>query len=60
LTGVAIASGTAVEAQLTTSADVVVASGLTVGTISADVLLNSVMIAVDQDVEITSASVTHG
>lgn len=60
LSATAIASGTASEARLTTSADVVVASGLTVGTTGADVLLNSVVVAVDKNVEITSASLTHG
>ena len=54
------ATGTAAEATLTTSAGVVVVSGLTVGTTGANINLNSVSIQINQEVRITSGTITHG
>lgn len=59
-TGTAGASGTAAAAQVVDSDDNVIASGLTVGTSGTDVVLNSVAISNGQNVEIDSATITHG
>lgn len=54
------ATGTAAEATLTTSAGVVIVSGLTVGTTGANINLNSTAIQINQEVRITSGTITHG
>lgn len=53
-------TGTAAKAELRTSADVVVASGLTVGTSGTDVILATTSINSGNTVTISSASITHG
>jgi hypothetical protein len=55
----AVASGTATSAKITTSGDVDVITGLTVGAGSGDVNLNNTSIANGQNVSITAASLTH-
>lgn len=50
---------TAAKAEIRTSADVVIVSGLTVGTTGTDVILNSTSITNGQSVNITSAVITH-
>jgi len=57
--GVASAAGTAAKAELRDSNDVVVASGLTVGTSGTDIIINSVTIASGQTVQINSGTITH-
>ncbi len=54
------ATGTAAEATITTSGGAAVISGLTVGTTGANINLNSVAIQVNQEVRITSGTITHG
>lgn len=56
----ATATGTATTAKFTTSADVDVVTGLTVGTTGANVNLNSTSVTSGQSVSITSAALTHG
>jgi hypothetical protein len=54
------ASGTAAEARIKDSDGNVVVSGLTVGTSGTNVVLNSTDISINQQVTITSATITHG
>lgn len=56
----ASATGTAAEARIRDFANVDCVTGLTVGTGSEDIVLNSVAISSGQDVEITSGTITHG
>lgn len=53
-------TGTAAEATISTSAAVVVISGLTVSTSGANINLNSTAIQANQEVRITSGTITHG
>ena len=53
------AAGAAAKAEITTSADVVVVSGLTVGTSGADFIVDNTNIAIGQGVTITTASIRH-
>lgn len=53
-------TGTAAEAKLTTSADASVVTGLTVGTGSENIVLNSASVTSGQTVTITSAKLVHG
>ena len=53
------AAGAAAKAEITTSADVVVVSGLTVGTSGADFIVDNTNIAIWQGVTITTASIHH-
>lgn len=53
------ADGTAAEARIRTSGDVDVITGLTVGTGSEDIVLDSVSITTGQTVTINSATITH-
>jgi hypothetical protein len=55
----ASAAGTATKASLTTSADVDVITGLTVGTSGADLILDNNVLALSQAVTINSAVITH-
>jgi hypothetical protein len=57
------ATGTAVSATVSTAIDgggTVVITGLTVGTVSTDIVLSSTNIVATQPVTITAASITHG
>jgi hypothetical protein len=54
------ATGTAAEATINTSGGAAVITGLTVGTSGANINLNSVAIQVNQEVRITSGTITHG
>jgi hypothetical protein len=56
----ASATGAATTAKFTTSADVDVVTGLTVGTSGTNVVLNSTSVSSSQPVAITSATITHG
>lgn len=55
----ASASGTATKASITTSADVDIITGLTVGTSAADLILDNNVLASGQAVTINSAVITH-
>lgn len=60
LTVAASGTGTAAKAELRDSANNVIASGLTVGTSAADIILDSVNITAGQNVTINSGTITHG
>jgi len=60
LTAEATGDGTPAKAELRTSADVVVVSGLTVGVDTGDIQLGSASITTGLTVSITSGSITHG
>ena len=53
------ANGVVAKAKITTSANVDVITGFTVGTSSADFIIDNTNIAVGQAVTVTSASITH-
>ena len=53
------AAGVATKAEVTTSADVVVISGLTVGTSAADLIVDNNNIAVSQAITINNATIQH-
>jgi len=53
-------SGTAAEARIRDSADNDVVTGLTVGTGSEDIVLDSVAISAGQAVNVLTAAITHG
>ena len=59
LNATASASGVAAKATITTSADVDVVTGLTVGTSGADFILDNTNIASNQAITINSATITH-
>lgn len=59
LTAVAGNTGTAAEATITDSDDVVIVSGLTVGTGTENIVLDSASITSGQTVNITSGSLSH-
>lgn len=52
-------AGTAAKASITTSADVDVITGLTVGTSGADLILDNTSLTVSQAITINSATITH-
>jgi len=54
------ATGAAAAAQITTSGGTVIIDGLTVGTSGSNINLNSTAIQVNQEVRITSGTITHG
>ena len=57
----AAAPGSLAKAELRTSADVVIVSGLTVGTSASDIIVDTTTIsAAGQMVNINSGSITHG
>lgn len=53
------ADGVVAKAKITTSADVDIITGFTVGTSSADFIIDNTNVAVGQSVTVTSASITH-
>lgn len=53
-------SGTASEARIKDSTGTVIVSGLTVGTVGANINLSSTTIAATDTVTLNSASITHG
>ena len=55
----ATGTGTAAAARIKNGDGTIVASGLTVGTSSADVILNSLSITTGQQVSISSGTITH-
>jgi len=55
----ASAAGTATKASITTSADVDVITGLTVGTTGTDLVLDNNVLASSQAITINSATITH-
>lgn len=52
-------AGTATKASVTTSADVDVITGLTVGTSATDLVMDNNVLAVAQAITINSATITH-
>lgn len=52
-------AGTAAKASITTSADVDVITGLTVGTSGADLILDNTSLTAGQAITINSATITH-
>lgn len=56
----ASATGTAALAELRSNTDVVIVSGLTVGTAATDIIISSVSITSGQTVQITAGTITHG
>jgi hypothetical protein len=60
LSGVAIFAGTGAIARIYTSADVLVADGLTVGLAGTDIIIDNTNIAVGQTVNLNSGTITHG
>lgn len=59
LSTTASAAGTATKASITTSGDVDVITGLTVGTSSTDLVLDNNVLASGQAITINSATITH-
>lgn len=59
LNNTASAAGTATKASITTSADVDVITGLTVGTSGTDLVLDNNVLASGQAITINSATITH-
>lgn len=57
-TGTATAAGTATQAVLTDGASTTVASGLTVGTSGADVILNDTALVIGSEVTLNSGTIT--
>lgn len=55
----AAATGTAAKAELRTSADASVVTGLTVGTSATDFIINSTSISTGQTVQCTAGTITH-
>ncbi len=56
----ASATGTAALAELRNAAGTVIASNLSVGTSSTDIIINSTVISSGQSVTLTSGTITHG
>lgn len=54
------AAGTAAKAELRTSADVVIVSGLTVGTSATDVIVGNTNFQTGTNVNVTAGTITHG
>ena len=59
ITAAASGTGTAAKATITTSADAVIVSGLTVGTSGADIIVDSTSIATGQTVSFNTGTITH-
>lgn len=55
----ASAAGTAAKCSITTSADVDIITGLTVGTVATDMILDNPVFASGQAITINSATITH-
>ena len=60
LTATASATGTAAKAEFRDNAGNVIVSGLTVGTSSADIIINATAISTGQTVTLSSGAITHG
>lgn len=60
LTVTASGTGTAAKAELRDNAGNVIVSGLTVGTSSADIIINATAISSGQSVTLSSGTITHG
>lgn len=60
LTAAIAANGTAAKAEIRTSADVVIVSGLTVGTSGTDIVVGNVTFQTGTNVVISSGTLTHG
>jgi hypothetical protein len=60
LTATATGTGTAALAEIRNNAGTVIVSGLTVGTSSADIIINATAISTGQSVTMTSGTLTHG
>lgn len=52
-------AGTATKAGITTSADVDIVTGLTVGTAATDLIMDNNVLAISQAVTVNSATITH-
>lgn|SRR5262245_4592261 len=59
-TGTATAAGTAAEARLRDSTNADVVTGLTVGTSGTNIIINNTTIAINDIVNLTSGTITHG
>ena len=60
LTVAIAAAGTAAKAELRTSADVVIVSGLTVGTSATDIIVGNTNFQTGTNVNVTAGTITHG
>ena len=60
LSATASAGGTAALAEIRTSADAVIVSGLTVGTSASDIIVGTTTIASGNTVQVNSGTITHG
>ena len=60
LSATASAGGTAALAEIRTSADATVVSGLTVGTSASDIIVGTTTIASGNTVQVNSGTITHG
>lgn len=60
LSATASASGTAALAELRNNSGTVIASGLTVGTTNADIIIATTTISQNQTVQVTAGTITHG
>jgi hypothetical protein len=60
LSATAIAAGTAAIAEFRNNSGIVVCGGLTVGTLAADIIVNTTTITGGQLVVVTSGTITHG
>jgi len=56
----AAAAGTAALAEIRNNTDVVIVSGLTVGTTGTDIIISSTTISAGQTVQVTAGTITHG
>lgn len=59
ISATASGTGAAAKATITTSADAVIVSGLTVGTSGADIIVDSTSITSGQTVTLTTGTITH-
>lgn len=59
-TATATGTGVAAFADIRTSAGVVVCSGLTVGTVGTDIIMNAVEVSSGQTVQVSAGTITHG
>ena len=60
LTATASATGTAAKAEFRDNAGNVIVSGLTVGSSSADIIINATAISTGQTVTLSAGTITHG
>jgi hypothetical protein len=59
VTSTASGTGTAALAELRDASGAVICSGLTVGSSSADIIINAVSVSAGQEVTLTSGTITH-